>query len=137
MIPLAIPGAALALARSWWKAGLGVVIGAALALPVGQCQGANAEKSRQAARNAEAALQAEIRNTAAKEAAAAQRAADLARVTAAEKGRTDAIRAGADEAPSGPELRLACERLRAQGTAAARLPAVCRPHNPAQAPTDR
>jgi hypothetical protein len=132
-----IPLAALALGRAWWKAGVGVVIGAALALPVGQCQGANAEKARQKTRDAEAALQAEIRNAAAKEAAAAQRAVDLARVTAAEKGRTDAIRAGADEAPSGPELRLACERLRAQGTAAARLPAVCRPGGSGQAPVDR
>lgn len=129
--------AGASLLKAWWKPALGAVLGAALALPVGQCQGAHAERARQEAKAAEAALQATIRNDAAKEAAALQRQADQATVSAAEKGRTDAIRAGNDEAPSGPELRLACQRLRAQHVAEHRLPEPCRSQRPAEASTQR
>ncbi|MBX3482558.1 hypothetical protein [Phenylobacterium sp.] len=119
------PLAALTFARTWWKAIPGAVVGAALAFPVGHCAGERDAKADFRAAQAEAALKAEIRNAAANEAAAVQRAADTARVTASKKGRTDAIRAGADEAPSGPECRLQRRRLLDIGYAPADLP-VCR-----------
>lgn len=120
-----IPLAALAFARTWWRAIPGAVVGAAMAFPLGHCAGERDAKAAFRAAQAEAALKAEVRNAAANEAAAVQRAADTARISTAAKGRTDAIRAGADEAPSGPECRLQRRRLLDLGYAPADLP-VCR-----------
>lgn len=116
---------AKALAADWWKAGLGAVIGAALALPLGQCQGADAERTRQAAKAAEAVAAAHKANAGRIERQAAQREADTATITHAAKGRTDAIQAGPDGPLSGPECRLQRQRLLDLGYAPADLPA-CR-----------
>ena len=124
------PATALGLARSNWKAVAGVLLGALLAFNVGSCMGHNkgvkAERSRWQAEAAK--LKAKAAEASQK--ASDQRAQDTLTVTTKAEERTDAIRAGADEAPSGPELRLACSRLRQQGTPDARLPAVCRPGSP-------
>ncbi len=117
--------AAKAVVGSWWKLGAGAVIGAALALPLGQCQGADQERQRQAAKAAQTAAAAQKANTARVERQAAQREADRAHITQAAKGRTDAIEAGPDGPLSGPERRLQCQRLLDLGYAPADLPA-CR-----------
>lgn len=109
----------------WWKAGLGLVLGAALALPVGQCQGRDAERAAGKARAAEAAAAAHKANTARVEVQAAQREADTARNLNLSKGRTDAIQAGPDGPLSGPERRLQCRRLRDIGYGPADLPPGC------------
>lgn len=121
MIPLAV----FVFARKWWRAAAGVAAGIALALPVGQCQGASAEKARTAARIAEAEARAQAANNALVQAQAAQREADAARTATAAKGRTDAIHAGPDGPVSGPECRLNRRRLLDAGAREADLPA-CR-----------
>lgn len=125
MIPLAalIP-TALGFAKSNWRAIAGAVLGAALALPVGQCQGASAERAKLRADIAEAHARAEAANAALLERAGRERAADAAKITAAAKGRSDAIHAGPDARPSGPECRLARKRLLDAGAREADLP-VC------------
>ena len=85
----------------------------------GDHNGAKRERLKAEAERA-AVLQ---RNTTAHQKAAEQRASDEALTRKDQEARDDAIKAGPDEAPSGPELRLACERLRKQqGT---RVPAAC------------
>ncbi|WP_337186565.1 hypothetical protein [Phenylobacterium sp.] len=106
----------------WWKAAAGIVAGAALALPVGQCQGAHAARAELKAAQAEAAARAQAANAARVERQAAEREADTARNTAAAKGRSDAIHAGPDGPTSGPECRLNRERLLRDGARAADLP---------------
>lgn len=106
-----IPLAALTLARSWWKAGLGAVLGAALALPVGQCQGRQTARADYRAAVAEANARAQAANAALLEKAAQERATDTAKITEAAKGRSDAINAGPDAPTSGPECRLNRKRL--------------------------
>lgn len=119
--------AAPGLARSWWKAGLGAAIGAALALPVGQCQGRGQERQANAVRVAAAAeLQAE-KNRAAAEAAALQRDTDAAKVDQAEKERNHAIDAAPPGRAGSSSLALTCQRLRQQGARPETLPAYCRP----------
>jgi hypothetical protein len=108
-----------------YSADLAWLLGAALALPVGQCQGRDAERTAGKARAAEAAAAAHKANTARVEAQAAQREADTARNLNLSKGRTDAIQAGPDGPLSGPELRLQCRRLRDIGYGPADLPPGC------------
>ncbi|RAK68838.1 hypothetical protein [Phenylobacterium kunshanense] len=128
MIPLAIPAAlsgAKTLARSWWKAGLGAVVGAALALPVGQCQGASAERARQAAREADAALREAVKDAAIKERLAADRLENTLTIHQQSKERTDAIQAGPDDHVSAAQRRLNCQRLRDAGFSEAKLAGRC------------
>lgn len=122
MIPLAILG----LARSWWKAGIGVVIGCVLALPVGRCQGVDMEKARQKERDRAAAEMQAAKNDAAAQAAAAERANDTAAIASHEKGRNDAISSAPPGRAAPSSVALACERLRQQGTRPEALPAACR-----------
>lgn len=128
MIPFAIPAAlagAKTIAKTWWKAGLGVVIGAALALPVGQCQGASAERARQAAREADAALREAMRDAAIKERLAAARLENTLTIQQQSKERTDAIQAGPDDHVSAAQRRLNCKRLRDAGFSEAQLAGRC------------
>jgi hypothetical protein len=69
-----------------------------------------------------AAAKLQAQNTKAQAAADAQRATDTATVTASAKGRSDAIQAGADEAPSATQHRADCQRLRAHYGPKASLP---------------
>lgn len=128
MIPFAIPAAltgAKTIAKTWWKAGLGAVIGAALALPVGQCQGVSAERARQAAREADAALREAMRDAAIKERLAAARLENTLTIQQQSKERTDAIQAGPDDHVSAAQRRLNCQRLRDAGFSEAQLAGRC------------
>lgn len=132
-IVLKILAGAPGFARAWWKVGLGVTLGVILALPLGRCQGVQAERHRQAeAARAAAQLQAH-KNASAAQAAAAERALDAAHVATDERTRTDAI----DAAPAGraqpSSVALACQRLRQQGARPETLPAACGPQRPGQA----
>lgn len=133
MNPLAlIPGVGPVLAyfaaNRWARrlaAGAGLLL-AVLLLVFGIYQkGRHDERVAQAQAIAAANARAELRAAAATAAAAGERAADQAAISAAAKGRTDAIHAGPDETPSGPELRLNRERLCAPGAPTADL-AACR-----------
>lgn len=126
MLPIAAFATARGVLKSWWKAGLGVAIGAALALPVGRCQGVDVEKARQREREKAAAELQAARNDAAAQAAAAERTIDAATVTAQEKGRNDAISAAPAGRAAPSSVALACQRLRQQGTRPEALPAACR-----------
>ncbi len=86
--------------------------------------GRDGERDRWEAKVAAEREAAQERNAKAREAAEIRRAQDTAQITTAQKGRDDAIRNGA--AQLSPRQRLACERLRAHGTAADRLPVECR-----------
>jgi hypothetical protein len=99
-------------AATWWKAGVGAILGAALALPVGQCQGASAERTRQAAREAEARELAVTRNAARLQQQAAEReaAADDIRSSQQEMNRADD--ATPDARPSDKRRDALCARVR-------------------------
>lgn len=120
-----IPIAALTVARTWWKLGAGAILGAALALPVGQCQGRGHARGEMRTDVAEANARAQAANAALIQAQAAQREADAAKTATAAKGRSDAIHAGPDALPSRPECRLQRQRLLNAGAREADLPA-CR-----------
>lgn len=112
-------------ANAWARQALGVA-GAALAILAllwgVYAKGRHDERVAQAqaiaAANAEAARQ----NAAILARQAPERTAEAARLDSTAKGRTDAIHAGADEAPSGPECRLNRRRLLDAGAREADLP---------------
>jgi len=111
MIPFATPASVLRFGRIWWKLLLGVVIGAGLVLPVGQCQGRDQARMKFRVQIAEADARGRAANAVLLEKTAAERIADIAKITATSKGRSDAIHAGPDARPSGPECRLNRRRL--------------------------
>lgn len=123
MIPIAL----MAFGAKWWKLGAGAVLGAALALPLGQCQGRVQERTRNAAAVAEANARAQAANSALLEKASQERAADTAKITEAAKGRTDAIRAGPDAPPAAPHCRADRERLLNAGFSEADVAKHARP----------
>lgn len=126
LIPGAAPvSAVLSLARRWWKAAAGAVLGAMLCFPLAHCDGVHDERAAAKARARAAADVQAARAAAASEAAAVRRARDAADLQAKFKERSDAIHAGADEAPSGPECRLNRQRMLQHGANPAKLPA-CR-----------
>jgi len=133
MIPLAVLG----LARSWWKAGAGFVLGAVIAFPLGQCSGSQRAEEREQAARAVAITEALKTDSAAKEVAAGERLADAAAVADLKQELTDAVTEVADSAPTPSDVALGCARLRAQGTDVSDLPACGRPSGSAQAPAHR
>ena len=123
--------------RKWWRGLGGLLLGMLIAFPLGTCSGAADMKDKmQAEARAQAAAQAQ-RNAAAIEAAAQQRVQDILANQSAAEERIDAIRSRPDEAANGPQLALACARLRQQGTAESKLPRACRPVAGPQAPAKR
>lgn len=132
MIPQAIT-----IARAWWKALPGFVLGALIAFPLGQCSGDARATKRHEDANASAQVKALTEDARAKETAAAERlndAADLAEM----KGRlTDAVSSAPDSAPGPRRSALNCQRLCEAGARSADLPAGCRPCGDAQAAPDR
>lgn len=113
---------------SAWKAVIfAVAATAALCLPLGYCQGRDAERARNDAARALANTKALELDAEANEAASADRVADALEVTAQEEELLDAISEIPDTRPDPVRVRLGCERLRAQGTPSADLPAVCGP----------
>jgi hypothetical protein len=102
----------------------GLIIAAALWIALGvfgHIEFGRGEKHERAKWEA-AAAKLQAQNTKAQAAADAQRATDTATVTASAKGRSDAIQAGADEAPSATQHRADCQRLRAHYGPKASLP---------------
>lgn len=123
-----IPLAALAFARTWWKAIPGAVVGAALAFPLGHCSGARDAKAAFRAAQAEAALKAEVRNAAANEAAAVQRAADADHTHRTQEELSRADDAAPDSRPSDARRAYLCARLRDQAARGGpAIPESCRP----------
>ena len=121
MIPLGL----IAFGKSWWKAGLGLIVGAALCFPLAQCDGRR--QGRQAA-----ALELSRANTRylqqkakADELAADQRITDTIAVNRQEEELRDAIAATPDERPDAVRIRLGCERLRQAGRDTSSI-AACR-----------
>lgn len=111
--PIAFAGA-MGLVRSWWKLGLGAMLGAALALPVGQCQGRAHERQAADLRAAEALAVAQAKNHAASEAAADQRLDDTLATRQFEQDLSHADDAAPDARPSDARRALLCARLRDQ-----------------------
>lgn len=83
-------------------------------------KGVQAEKYRQAA----SATKIEAKASTARETAASDRHNDNTTINAREKELSNAVQSLPDAAPSPRRVRLACERLRQQGS---RLPAECGP----------
>lgn len=118
----------LAFGRSWWKAGAGAVLGAALALPVGQCQGKAQERQAAALRGAEAVAVAQAKNHAASEAAAVQRLDDTLATRQLEQDLSHADDAAPDARPSDARRALLCARMRDQAARGGpAVPADCGP----------
>jgi uncharacterized protein HemX len=101
--------------------------GLALALFIGWqvavLVGAHRERGRQQAVEAVAMAKAVQRDSAAKEAAAAQRRTDDAAVASQTKELSDALASLPDRVPDGRRLALACARLRQQGVDVSGVPA--------------
>lgn len=123
--------------RKWWRGLGGLVLGMLIAFPLGTCSGAADMKDRMQAKYEKAAAVQAQRNAAAIEAAAQQRVKDILANQSAAEERIDAIRSRPDEAANGPQLALACARLRQQGTADSKLPAACRSVGAGKAPAKR
>ena len=98
-----------------------VAIIAAFVLTGAYCshRGAQAERDRQAVDTQKT----EAKASGARETAAGERAADTTIINAREKELSDAVNSLPDARPSARRVRLACERLKQQGSA---LPDVCR-----------
>lgn len=100
---------------------------AALCFPLGYCQGYKAASAKAAAERALANVKALELDAMAKDAAASERVADALVVEEMEEELLDAIAQTPDSAPDAVRVQLGCRRLRAQGTPAADIPAICGP----------
>jgi hypothetical protein len=120
--------------RTWWKAGLGIIIGALLIFPLAQCKGEKIGQQRAALALERANRQFLEQKARADALAADRRLTDTIAVSNMEKGLRDAIATTPDTAPDAVRIRLGCERLRrAPGTNPASLPAICRSSGGSQA----
>lgn len=124
-LPLALLPA-LGFAKSWWKLGLGVILGALLCFPLAQCRGEKIGQQKAALALERANRQFLEQKARADELAADQRLTDTIAVNRQEQELRDAIASTPDSAPDAVRIRLGCARLRAAGSSAADLPAVCR-----------
>ncbi len=100
---------------------------AGLCLPLGYCTGVKTERARSEAARALANAKALELDAHAGVAAAEDRVKDALTVERHEKELIDAIADIADDQPDRVRVALGCQRLRAQGTGEADLPAICRP----------
>jgi hypothetical protein len=115
----AVSGARSAIAASLCVAGL--------CLPLGYCTGFKSASSRCSAERALASTKALEIDAHARDAADQARFADVIAISTHEQDLVDAISTVPDSAPDRVRVALGCQRLRAQGTVEADLPAVCRP----------
>lgn len=126
-----------AFVATWWKVGVAALAAVLLSYQVGSCNGyANGKQAMETAlakANADY-LQQKAR---ADEAAATQRLTDTIAVNRQEQELRNAIASTPDTAPDAVRIALGCQRLRAAGTSAASLPAVCRSSSGAQAGSSR
>ncbi|MBH9536931.1 hypothetical protein [Novosphingopyxis sp. YJ-S2-01] len=100
---------------------------AALCLPTAYCKGREDGTVKADAARAIANVKALQADAAATGLAAEERVADALRINQDEEELIDAIAEEPDTVPDPVRVRLGCERLRAQGTPAADLPAPCGP----------
>lgn len=96
-----------------------------LTLPLGYCKGQSDANSRHAAERLLANTKALQIDAAAGTQASEERVADALAINETEEELLDAIADIPDEAPDAVRVRLGCQRLRAQGTSPADIPAVC------------
>lgn len=101
-----------------------VTIIAAFVLTGAYCshRGAQGERGRQAA----ATQKTEAKASGARETAAREASVETPIINARQKDYSDAVNSLPDAVPSARRVRLACERLRHQGTAERLLPKPCR-----------
>lgn len=102
---------------------IGAII-AAFVLTGAYCsyRGAQGERDRQAVETQKA----EAKASGARETAAVEASVETPIINAREKDLSDAVNSLPDAIPSARRVRLACERLRHQGTAERLLPEPCR-----------
>jgi hypothetical protein len=100
---------------------------AALCLPLGYCAGQDAARSRAAAERSAANVEALNTARSADEAAGVARVNDALKGAAQQEELLDAIQTVPDVAPDDVRVALGCKRLRAAGTPATAIPAVCGP----------
>lgn len=114
-----------ALAASWWKLPVGMLLSAAICLPLGYCKGERAASARYDAARAVANVETVKVDGAAKEIAANERRVDDALVNEGKEKLLDAVQSAPPSVPDVARVALGCARLRAQGTDTAAIPA-CR-----------
>jgi hypothetical protein len=120
--------------KTWWRAGVGIFIGAVLVFPVAQCAGVHKEKDRaeaEAVKQQNKQLQKTLENH---EVASGERANDTATITAKKEDLEHAVQGLPDNVPSARRVALACARLRNQGADVSKLPACNGSANRGQAP---
>jgi hypothetical protein len=111
-----------ALAARWWKAALGLVLGAVLVFPVARCAGhADGVKDEKAAETQRLEA-AKARNAVAVARSDVQRADDQRDTAKLEEDLRSADDATPDSKPSDARLALACQRLRARSARLADTP---------------
>lgn len=121
------PAVLIALARSWWKAVPGFIVGCVLAFPLGQCSGSQAQKKHEQADRAVAITEAVKLDANAKEKSAEERTRDAIAVTDMKDSLTDAIASLPDSVPSARRVALGCQRMLNAGTRVSELPVACGP----------
>lgn len=117
----------IAFLKTYWKFALILIAVAGLCSTLGYCEGKKAGRAQMQLAVERANTKALLEERRANELAAAQRLTDTIAVNRQEEALRDAIAEIPDTAPDAVRIRLGCERLRAAGTSAAALPAVCRP----------
>lgn len=100
---------------------------AGLCLPLGYCTGMKTERARAEAARSLANAKALELDAHAATAAAEDRVKDVLTIERKEQELIDAIADVDDDQPDRVRVALGCQRLRAQGTGEADLPAICRP----------
>jgi hypothetical protein len=107
-----------------------IVTGLAVAGPcllLGYCTGFKSASTRYEAARTLANAKAQELDAGARDHAAADRVRDALAVNHHEEDLIDAISTVPDDRPDRVRVALGCQRLRAQGSAEADLPAICRP----------
>lgn len=116
----------MAFINSWWKGGIGFIVGAIFIFPIAQCSGEHRQKKLEAAQEAIAVATALKTDQVARYKSANERLADAQAIAEKQKELTDVVADLPDESPTTIDLALACQQLRNQGTDISDLPA-CRP----------
>ena len=105
---------------------IGATVACLLCLTLGYCRGRSDANAHCEAARALANTKALETNAVASDKAATAQVKDALRIKAHEEDLTNAISQVPDTAPDAVRVQLGCQRLRAQGTDPATLPAVCR-----------
>lgn len=122
---LKLPIPVVSFIASWWKLAVGLAVGAAFGVLIGQWQGAKAAKAHEEADRAVAITEAVTTNAGANEKSAEQQMADAKATAEIKEQLTDATANLPDNAPSVRRVRRACVELRQDGADISGL-AACR-----------